>query len=533
MMLTLAAAAAAALSAQANAAQQAAPLPSFQTADNCSACHNGLTTPSGEDVSIGSLWRGSMMANSSRDPYWQAAVRREILDHPSAQREIEDECSICHMPMATYTARAAGTHGTVFANVPGPGAPANVLAADGVSCSACHQITSEGLGTRDSFTGGYRIGTANARGVLPAFGPFSVAAGQTRIMQSATGFEQTEAAHVRDSKLCATCHTLFTRALSPESGPAAAELPEQVPYLEWAASDYANGASCQSCHMPSNAVPAPISSVLGEPREGTARHEFVGGNFFMPRLLDAHRVEQGVAALSSQLRDAADRSIASLQKDAATLTVTGTRAGRHLAATVLVENRAGHKLPTAYPSRRAWLHVTVRDASGRAIFESGRFSADGSIAGDDGDADRGGFEPHYTEITAPGEVQIYETVMVDARDRVTTGLLSGVRYIKDNRLLPAGFDKTAASADVAVRGSAADDPDFSGGSDRVRYVVDCRDRSGPFSVEAELYYQPVGYRWAKNLAGYDAPEPQRFGRFYAGEAAHSAIVIAAATTTIP
>ena len=54
----------------------------FQTSDRCLACHNGLVTPSGEDVSIGVSWRASIMANASRDPYWQAGVRRETIDHP-------------------------------------------------------------------------------------------------------------------------------------------------------------------------------------------------------------------------------------------------------------------------------------------------------------------------------------------------------------------------------------------------------------------------------------------------------------------
>jgi hypothetical protein len=49
----------------------------FQTSDRCIACHNGLSTPSGQDVSIGFAWRASIMANSSREPYWQASVRRE------------------------------------------------------------------------------------------------------------------------------------------------------------------------------------------------------------------------------------------------------------------------------------------------------------------------------------------------------------------------------------------------------------------------------------------------------------------------
>ena len=55
--------------------------PEFQTSDRCFACHNQLTTPSGRDVSIGLSWRPSVMANSSRDPYWQASVRRETIDH--------------------------------------------------------------------------------------------------------------------------------------------------------------------------------------------------------------------------------------------------------------------------------------------------------------------------------------------------------------------------------------------------------------------------------------------------------------------
>src|SRR5262245_7601934 len=77
----------------------ARPVSLFEPSDRCMACHNNLVTPAGEDVSIGQSWRGSMMANSSRDPYWQASVRRETIDHPRAKDAIEDECSKCHMPM--------------------------------------------------------------------------------------------------------------------------------------------------------------------------------------------------------------------------------------------------------------------------------------------------------------------------------------------------------------------------------------------------------------------------------------------------
>src|SRR5205823_664155 len=90
----------------------------FQTSDRCLACHNGMTTPAGEDISIGVNWRTSMMANAGRDPYWMAGVRRELIDHPAAAELIQDECTICHMPMMRYEARLAGGEGNPFAHLP-------------------------------------------------------------------------------------------------------------------------------------------------------------------------------------------------------------------------------------------------------------------------------------------------------------------------------------------------------------------------------------------------------------------------------
>jgi hypothetical protein len=94
-----------------------------------------------------------MMANAARDPYWQAAVRRETIEHPSDSASIEDECSICHMPMMRYEAKSAGQHGTIFERLPigSKDSRSDLQAADGVSCTACHQITDQGFGKRESF----------------------------------------------------------------------------------------------------------------------------------------------------------------------------------------------------------------------------------------------------------------------------------------------------------------------------------------------------------------------------------------------
>ena len=83
----------------------------FHTSDRCEACHNQLITPKGQDVSIGVDWRSSIMANSARDPYWQASIRRETIDHASVTREVQDECSACHMPITRYEAKVARRKG--------------------------------------------------------------------------------------------------------------------------------------------------------------------------------------------------------------------------------------------------------------------------------------------------------------------------------------------------------------------------------------------------------------------------------------
>ena len=115
---------------------------------------------------------------------------------------------------------------------------------------------------------------------------------------------------------------------------------------------------------------------------------------------------------------------------------------------------------------------------------------------------------------------------------MTTGLLRGVRYVKDNRLLPRGFDKATAAADIAVQGGALPDPDFVAGSDRVRYVVAIAGAPRPVKVTANLWYQSIGYRWAHNLKDYRAAETQRFAKYYEETADTSAILVASATAEL-
>jgi hypothetical protein len=506
----------------------------FQPSSQCMTCHNGLSTPGGEDVSFGTLWRPSMMAHAARDPYWHAGVRREVTDHPRAQAAIENECSRCHMPMAHVQTHALGLQQSVFANLaaPGTGVTADPLAVEGVSCSVCHQIKDEALGSKASFTGGFVIDMATPQEFRQVFGPYEVDRGRTAVMRSATGLLPTSATHVQRSEVCATCHTLYTHSLNA-AGESIAEFPEQMPYQEWLHSDYRDTQSCQACHMPVVAQPTPVASVLGEPRDGLSRHDFRGANFLMLGLLNRYRADLGVVALPAELDAAATRAKAFLQSSSAAIAVeqAGIEQSR-LVAEIVVHNLAGHKLPTAYPSRRVWLRVTVHDSGGRLVFSSGGVEPTGAIAGNDNDEDGARFEPHHREIRSPGEVQIYEAIMGTQAGAVTTGLLSAVSYLKDNRILPRGFEKGTAPADVAVHGEASADADFRAGEDRVRYSIDLAGARGPFTLDAQLWYQSIAYRWAQNLKLYNAAEPQRFVAYYDQVAPESALMLTRTTRTI-
>jgi hypothetical protein len=506
----------------------------FQTSDRCIACHNQLTTASGRDVSIGFDWRSSMMANSSRDPYWQASVRRETVDHPESRPAIEDECSVCHMPIPRYKAKLRGRLGEIFSHLPfDADEKQGAEAEEGVTCSICHQIAREKLGTRESFNGGFVVGAPDSSNDHPEYGPFEVAKGLKRVMQSSTGgYVQNRDDHIRDSRVCATCHTLYTEARGP-GGKVIGELPEQMPYLEWLNSDYRDKQSCQHCHMPEVQEPAPIAKVLGVPRQGLHQHTFVGGDFFMLGMLNRYRAELSVSALPNELNAAREGTIAFLQARTACIRVDSVDISEgRLLATVSVENLTGHKFPTAFPSRRGWLHFVVRDRNRRTIFESGALNSDGSIQGNDNDADPTRFEPHYAEIASRGQVEIYEPILGDSSSHVTTGLLTATGYLKDNRLLPRGFNKKNANKDIAVQGEAANDPAFADGGSRVRYTVPLAGAQGPYEVSVELWYQPIGFRWAQNLKPYNREvETRRFNSYFDSMASSTAVLITYTTVT--
>jgi Cytochrome c554 and c-prime len=490
-----------------------APLPLWDTSlfsgpGVCAICHqsdgNVLMGPGGEDLSPTTDWRSTMMANAFRDPLFRAKLESEVARHPALQTVIEDTCLTCHSPMARTQAIHDGAAGLTLA-----GAASSEVAQGGVSCTLCHQIQPDGLGELPSYSGGFEI-----RDGRIIYGPYEDL--QAQLMQTVSNFDSAFGPQVMQSELCATCHTLFVPYVD-DGGAVVGEFPEQTPYLEWLNSVYAEGSEerqCQDCHMPPVYDVVVISSLPPALHSQSPfwRHHFVGGNALMGSVLRDHGDALGVTAEAGQFETTITRAEAMLASGV-DLAIEQVEIGDPLRVTVAVTNHAGHKFPTGYPARRAWLRVTARDASGGVVFDSGAWDAEGEILGLDAD-----FEPHHDVISSSDQVLIYEAIVGDINGDVTHTLLRQAQHLKDNRLPPRGFTAAGASIEhTAIVGLAALDPNFNRdagaegtGQDLVAYEIAAAENLYPLTVEVSLLYQSVSPRFAADLFTSDTSAVDAF-----------------------
>jgi len=496
----------------------------FSGSNNCASCHNNQTggTPTmvdstGRDLSLGKAWNSSMMANSARDPYWHAVVASEADLYPNLPEEINDTCSRCHAPMANEVGRRTGNPvqilnsgsvangdlvtGLIYKDASDPQFK---HAMEGVSCSLCHQIADDGnLGQPQGMTGGFHIEQYGEADIAerPAYGQYDdVVPGY---MQNNAKFKPLFGAHISSSETCGSCHNLVSHSVD-RNGQTLAEpvnFPEQMSYSEWEASSFAGagGQTCQSCHMPvvADAVQIASNGAGDTVRNNFAEHTFLGANTVMMSMMDQFRTELGIdptvdfdeAILRNRefLTSAADLALSSAVVADGTLTLD-----------VEINNKTGHKLPSGYHSRRVYLHVLVTNADGQVVYENGAINPDGSIKGLIEDVNPYAYEPHYDVITEATQVQVYQSVMGNSDNERTHSLLNGSSYIKDNRLLPAGFNKNTVSSDIAPTGQAVSDPDFAAAKDSVQYQIPVP-AAGPYNVLVELNYQPLAFGHLQTL----------------------------------
>jgi hypothetical protein len=497
----------------------------FSGSGNCRMCHNGLVDENGTDVSIEKQWSSTAMAHAGRDPIWRAKVSSELARNPQLADIINKKCSRCHNPMANTEADYNGDAPSILTDLRDPANEYYDAAADGVSCTLCHQISdSTDLGTTAGFSGHYSIDTyANPVDRL-IYGPYTNVFAEP--MRNNVSYSINYSPHINESKLCATCHNLYTPYVdeagnvisTPET-----EFAEQMSYSEWLASDYTNTRSCQDCHMPrtNGVVMASRPMWLNTLRDDFATHKLIGGNVLLLDILQNNQAEldANVADIPQSMLETKDmlRSAAGIEL------AENSLAGGTLAFTLRVNSYTGHKLPTGIPLRRIILHVKVTDMRGRTIFESGRINSGGSVAGLDSDLDSTTYEPHYDLITSQDQVQAYEAIMQNDLGEVTYTLLRAGGMLKDNRLLPPGFDKNTVPEDIGVAGAASDDNDFIGGGDEISFRIPVG-KGSKYTVQAELVYQTLSSAFLQDLKKNSTQELNDLAAMYETSSAKAVIM---------
>jgi len=486
----------------------------FPTAALCSGCHGydidgfAMFDDNGQDVNIHDDWRSSMMANSAKDPFWRAKVSHEITINPAHSLDIQDKCTSCHAPMGNYTAHYNGMDHYTMNDL-----LVDTIGLDGVSCGACHQISAENLG--NTFSG---IITFDTSRVL--YGPYLFPFAPP--MTNFVGFEPVHSVHILDAGVCASCHSLVTSTVDLNGAYTGETFVEQATYHEWLNSTYnVDSVSCQACHMPQILDSIIISDNYNflEGRTPYGLHELVGANTMMLKLMRDNRVALGIDANEEHFDETIAATLKLLQQNTLDLEIDFlNQTTDSLFFELDLFNKAGHKFPSGYPSRRAYIQFLLIDTEGDTIFQSGTMDDNYEVIGQDPT-----FEPHYQVINSEEQVQIYEMVTGDVDNNFTTLLERAAVSLKDNRLPPLGFTTSHEVYDTTlIAGNALNDPDFNiengvegAARDLIQYHISREDYFGGYAnVQAHVYYQSLPPRWLAPMFEEDTPDINLFRDMY-------------------
>ena len=485
----------------------------FPTASVCEGCHgfdpqmNAYVDNEGNDVNIFDDWSATMMANSAKDPFWRAKVSHEMLVNPNHSLDLQTKCTSCHAPNGHFTATLRGaTHYTMDEML------SDTIALDGVNCATCHKISPDGLA--ETFSGVMRMDTNRV-----VYGPYEFPFAAP--MADFVGFEPLFSDHVHDAGMCASCHSLITNSVDLQGEYTGETFVEQATYHEWLNSSYntpspITSTTCQNCHMPSIEDSIVIASNLLflQGRTPFALHDLVGANTFMLELMKNNKEALGVKASDAAYDETIMKTMEMLQQQSVDLKLNIFESTQDTAFfSVEITNKTGHKFPSGYPSRRAFIELVVVSEMGDTLFASGLLQPDYEVVGQDDEK-----EDHYNIITQEDQVQIYELVLGDVNGDFTTVLERSHMALKDNRLPPLGFTTSHEVYDTCrIYGNALTDADFNmgngvegNGKDIVHYHIPMEGYAGLVTVSAKVFYQALPPKWMAPMFAESTPEIDAF-----------------------
>jgi hypothetical protein len=109
------------------------------------------------------------------------------------------------------------------------------------------------------------------------------------------------------------------------------------------------------------------------------------------------------------------------------------------------------------------------------------------------------------------EVATYEALMGGADGQPTHTLLRATQWLRDDRLLPAGWSAQHPDAGRTAPIGTQGDRDFRPGGDTVHYDVPVA-ADGELTIEVALLYQALSPRWESELLRTETPEGRALAR---------------------
>ncbi len=397
----------------------------FEDPTVCQACH----------PAIYKQWYGSMHSRAFYDPVFTALWKLGVKETGGL---VENLCAGCHTAIGTMSGEVRQDEAGDF--------QVSEIAAKGVQCDLCHTVKASRWAETE------KREPHNASLVVE---PGNVKRGPYRDSDSPYHDVEYSELHTR-SEFCANCHNVF----HPLNG-----FPIEYTYNEWKNSVYAQaGIQCQDCHMAPVEVAIEVARTLkriavpGQPcisgpkRDETHQHWFVGGNAVVPALQTGPIGPTEHAGMAvKRLQNAASVQL---------LLPERAEAGRMVTVRVKVVNEtAGHNLPTSLTEvRQVWIELVVK-AGDRVVFHSGGLDAEGIL---DHDAVR------------------FHAVAVDKDGHHTVKPWEIVRFESFNTIPPKGSSVASYSFEL---------PD---------------DAQGPLAAEATLHYRSYDQALADLLLGKGA-----------------------------
>lgn len=419
------------------------------------------------------------------------------------------------------------------------------LGRDGISCTVCHRVSPDSQGQEDSFTGNFVTGPDSE-----LYGPYTDDTIVTAPMENSVGITPKFGAQLSSSNMCGSCHNILLPIFNNNDPTPVGASYEQSTHLEWSNSVFGPGGSdfksCNDCHMTThyknqpldfkianieshNSAPTtgrlPDNEITLTERDKFSRHQLHGLNVFLNQMFQQFPLVLGIRQIdgltSSNVTPPLLTGMNSMMEMAREgtaevhLTSVERMLGNRVRAQVKVVNKTGHYLPSGVGFRRVFLEVLIRDKDDNLIWASGRTNQLGAIV--DGLTERvldfeqpakfaePVFQPHYQQITRGDQVQVYQEVIADSDNNITTSFLRRITDLKNNRIKPRGYDPmvflTSSSEYIQelaiLPGVESADPYYSDpaltGADTIEYIATLtpEQMTQLGTVEVNLYNQSI------------------------------------------